>query len=288
MLSYILPLPIILASLRTGYAAGWSVMTATMFLLVVLMGPLRAISYVLLHGLMAATLGSLWRRGCNFWLTLFTVGAVRMIGQLTYVGLSSAVMRENFFSFILSNVYAMLDQVAVVINIGGTPSPLVVVIVMLNLTLVNNVTFCFVLQVAYRAFLSRMGYDVGKFPAYIQQVIFGSKVEDVTDLEPDSSHANGGSGSKFISSIANFLATPITGSSNTTPSPNPSSRNSPALPSAAEASTATSTPEAALMYKHVFLPFFTSLDIFLSQTSLSSMLRVEVREEVYQYDVFFS
>lgn len=74
----------------------------------VLLGPLRAVSYTLLHGLLAATLGTLWKAGSNFWLCVVVGALVRMTGQLSYLVLSSVTMNENLFAVMLSNVYAML------------------------------------------------------------------------------------------------------------------------------------------------------------------------------------
>ncbi len=73
-----------------------------------LLGPLRAVSYLLIHGLLAASLASLWCIKANFWLCVGLGAAVRMAGQLLYLVLSSVTMNENLFAIMMSNVYAML------------------------------------------------------------------------------------------------------------------------------------------------------------------------------------
>ncbi|GIL53481.1 hypothetical protein Vafri_9072 [Volvox africanus] len=107
-LGYFLPLPVVLAALRSGGGAGWRTMTATCFLLVVLLGPLRAMSYFFLHGLLAATLGSLWSARGGFWVGVMAGALVRMFGQLSYLVMSSVTMNENMFALLLSNVYNTL------------------------------------------------------------------------------------------------------------------------------------------------------------------------------------
>ncbi len=153
-LGYFLPLPVVLAAMRGGPAAGAKTMMATGFLLVgetlagrvlaerahrcaaqtrlaacphhprhavdagfrapvcarcaVLLGPLRALSYVLIHGVLAAALGAMWRQRANFWLCVLGGACVRMLGQLAYLVLSSVTMNENLFAIMMSNVYAML------------------------------------------------------------------------------------------------------------------------------------------------------------------------------------
>lgn len=78
------------------------------FVSAVLLGPLRAVSYVLIHGLLAATLASLWRLKANFWLGIVVGAVVRMAGQMAYLVLSSVTMNENLFAIMLSNVYSLL------------------------------------------------------------------------------------------------------------------------------------------------------------------------------------
>ena len=56
-----------------------------LFLPAVLLGPLRAVSYLLLHGLVAATLGTLWKGGVGWWTSIAISSVVRMVGQLSYL-----------------------------------------------------------------------------------------------------------------------------------------------------------------------------------------------------------
>ncbi len=73
-----------------------------------LLGPLRAVTYVLMHGLLAASLGSLWRLRAPWSLSVPIGAVIRMAGQLAYLLLSSVTMNENLFAVLLSNVHALL------------------------------------------------------------------------------------------------------------------------------------------------------------------------------------
>lgn len=107
-LGYFLPLPVVIAACRSGPAAGWGTMTATAFLLLVLLGPLRAVTYVLMHGMTAAALGSMWVWKWP-WLASVAVGsASRMAGQMGYLVLSSATMNENLFAVMVANVHNLM------------------------------------------------------------------------------------------------------------------------------------------------------------------------------------
>lgn len=93
----------------------------------VLLGPLRATTYMLVHGLFAATLGLCWKLRVNWWLSVLLGGLVRMGGQVMYLALTSLTMNENLFVVLLGNIYAMLvrqtsDGIPI-ITIGITAYP---------------------------------------------------------------------------------------------------------------------------------------------------------------------
>ncbi|XP_042979047.1 uncharacterized protein LOC122309586 isoform X2 [Carya illinoinensis] len=54
-------LPIVISSMRWGIAAGRKTMVATAMLLLVLSGPVKALTYLLKHGIVGLTMGALWR-----------------------------------------------------------------------------------------------------------------------------------------------------------------------------------------------------------------------------------
>jgi hypothetical protein len=74
----------------------------------VLLGPLRALSYALVHGVVAATLGTCWRLKANFWLAVLAGGVMRVVGQLGYLALASLTMNDNVWGIMVSNVYNLL------------------------------------------------------------------------------------------------------------------------------------------------------------------------------------
>ncbi|OWM75846.1 hypothetical protein CDL15_Pgr009490 [Punica granatum] len=65
------PLPIVLSSMRWGIAGGRKTMVATAVLLLVLSGPLKALTYLLTHGVLGFAMGSLWRLGASWSVSIF-------------------------------------------------------------------------------------------------------------------------------------------------------------------------------------------------------------------------
>lgn len=182
---YFLPLPIILSSFRSSNGwSGWKTMSATSFLLVVLLGPLKALSYLLLHGLVAATLGALWTKKVGWWLSITASSIVRMLGQLAYLLLSSITMNENFFGIVLHNVHSMLDQISATIGSTGAPSSTAVACMLFSLLLVNSVIYCFLLHVIYRLVLQSMGFQLGPLPGFVKGYLYaGMSAEQRQQME---------------------------------------------------------------------------------------------------------
>jgi hypothetical protein len=79
-----------------------------LFCAAVLLGPLRAITYVLMHGMLAAALGSMWVWQWPWGLSIISGAVLRMAGQLGYLVLSSLTMNENLFAVMLANVHNLL------------------------------------------------------------------------------------------------------------------------------------------------------------------------------------
>lgn len=70
-----------------------------------LQGPIKALTYLLMHGILAASMGGLWAKKVG-WLVSVPLGAfVRVAGQLVYFVLMSWVLNENLFALMVTNIY---------------------------------------------------------------------------------------------------------------------------------------------------------------------------------------
>ncbi|MCL7030606.1 hypothetical protein MKW94_022316, partial [Papaver nudicaule] len=93
-------LPIVISSIRWDLAAGRKTMVATAMLLLTLSGPVKALTYLLMHGLVGLAMGSLWRLRANWVLSIALCTFVRAIGAMGYVLISSFLIRENILSLV--------------------------------------------------------------------------------------------------------------------------------------------------------------------------------------------
>ncbi|XP_061340733.1 uncharacterized protein LOC133287186 isoform X2 [Gastrolobium bilobum] len=91
-------LPIVISSMRWGVDAGRKTLVATTILLFVLSGPVKALTYLLKHGIVGFTMGTLWRSGASWNLSIFLCTIVRSLGAVGFVLISSFLIRENILA----------------------------------------------------------------------------------------------------------------------------------------------------------------------------------------------
>jgi hypothetical protein len=89
-LGYALPLPMVLATLRHGGGAGARALGAAALLLSLLVGPLRAAAFALVHGLPALALGAAWARRAPWAVSVPAGAAARVAGCVLRLGRARA------------------------------------------------------------------------------------------------------------------------------------------------------------------------------------------------------
>lgn len=175
-LGYLLPLPIVIAAMRSGPAAARKTMTTTCFLLLVLLGPIRMVTYFFMHGMFACTLGLLWSARCPWAVSVPLAAVVRVLGTLCYLSVSSWTLNENLFALLVTNVFAFLDQMLALLGISGAPSLLVVVVTLASLLAVNCTFYVFLMHLMYELILRQMGYSTGRMPGLVQRLLHRQRV----------------------------------------------------------------------------------------------------------------
>lgn len=165
-------LPIVISSMRWGVAAGRKAMVATAMLLLVLCGPVKALTYLLMHGLVGFTMGSLWRSRANWGLSIVTCTLVRAMGAMGYVLISSFLIRENILALITINIHASLTYLFTAIGINIIPSMGAIYAIFGTLLLLNCGFFVFLLHILYGLFLTKLGMKASlRLPRWLEKAI---------------------------------------------------------------------------------------------------------------------
>ncbi|PWA85104.1 hypothetical protein CTI12_AA153550 [Artemisia annua] len=150
-------LPIVFSSMRWGIVAGRKTMVATAVLLLVLAGPIKAITYLLMHGFLGLAMGSLWRSKASWGVSVFVSALVRAVGAVGYVIMYSFLIRENILALITINIHASATFILSSFGFLAIPSMNVIYAIFGTLVLLNCSFFVFLLHLLYALFFTRLG-----------------------------------------------------------------------------------------------------------------------------------
>ncbi|KAM7492158.1 hypothetical protein LguiA_035079 [Lonicera macranthoides] len=150
-------LPIVFSSMRWGMVAGRKTMVATATLLLVLSGPVKALTYLLMHGLLGLTMGSLWRSRASWRVSIPLSAFVRAIGAMGYVVTYSFLIRENILALITINIHASLTYALTALGLYSIPSMNTIYAIFGTLLLFNCGFFVFLLHLLYSLFFTKLG-----------------------------------------------------------------------------------------------------------------------------------
>eukprot|EP00803_Ostreobium_quekettii_P009366 evm.model.scf_1715.1 EVM.evm.TU.scf_1715.1 scf_1715:1729-7878(-) len=170
-LFYILPFPLVLASLRSGPAASRKTLTSTFFLIFVLLGPVSACRYILLYGMTGITVGQLWTWRVPWSVSIPTCIAVFIVGLLGFVVSGSVVLRTNLFMLLINNVYSVVARLTMTFGFQAAPTIPAVVAFLFLLAGLRALFYMSILHVLYALMLSNMGYDIGPVPKAVERLL---------------------------------------------------------------------------------------------------------------------
>nr|XP_010929088.1 uncharacterized protein LOC105050672 [Elaeis guineensis] len=165
-------LPIVISSIRWGMAAGRKTMVATSMLLLTLAGPVKASTYLLMHGVVGLAMGSLWRLRINWGVSIVLCTVVRATGAIGYVLLSSFLIRENILDLITINLHASLTYMLMAMGVNTVPSMDAIYAIFGSLLLLNCGFFVFLLHILYAVFIAKLGMKASLIlPEWLEKAI---------------------------------------------------------------------------------------------------------------------
>lgn len=166
------PLPIVISSLRWGIAAGRKTMVATVLLLFTLSGPVKASTYLLMHGVVGLAMGTMWRLETNWIVSIILCSIIRAVGACGYVLVSSFLIRENILQLITVNIHASLTFILAAAGVNAIPSMDAIYVIFGTLLLLNCAFFVFILHIIYTIFLTKLGIKPSvRLPRWLDKAI---------------------------------------------------------------------------------------------------------------------
>lgn len=172
-LAYVLPLPVVVAALRSGAGPALKTVTTAFLLLFILTGPVRAATYLLVYGLLSLALGAAWAWRASWALSIPAAALVRIAGYAAYVQVSSWALGENLAALMVANAHALLDQLSASLGTSGAPSPAAVVVTLASLLFVHSLFYVSLLHVLYAILLAGLGLDMGyeRLPGFVRRMV---------------------------------------------------------------------------------------------------------------------
>ncbi|KAI4386437.1 hypothetical protein MLD38_004368 [Melastoma candidum] len=165
-------LPIVISSMRWGIPAGRKTMVATAVLLLVLSGPLKALTYLLMHGVLGFSMGTLWRLGASWSVSISVCTLVRALCAIGYVLISSFLIRENILDLITINLHALLAYLFASLGVNSILPMSVIYAIFGFVLLLNSVFLVFLLHLLYSIILSRLGMKASlKLPTWLEKAL---------------------------------------------------------------------------------------------------------------------
>ncbi|KAL3821017.1 hypothetical protein ACJIZ3_006922 [Penstemon smallii] len=165
-------LPIVLSTMRWGSEAGRKTMVATVVLLFVLSGPVKAVTYLLLHGLPGFAMGTFWRSKTSWGASVFLCSIVRAIGALGNVLIISYLIGENILKLITINAHAGVTYLLSSLGTIAVPSMNFIYFIFGFLLMLNCGFYIFLLHLLYAVFFTRLGMkDSLRLPKWLEAAI---------------------------------------------------------------------------------------------------------------------
>ena len=183
-MGYLLPLPIILMGARHGARSSWSTLGLISVLQTVLFGPVRAASFVCVHGFYSAVLSTFWsrsqrrgkaggkRRIGDSWLVIVVVTAIsRACGLIGSIFLLSWLIGDNILSLIFSGIENLFEQLFSVLGLPYLEFPLprgLLAGTFFCLAILSSCLYVAVVYVMHASVIYKMGIEV-PVPAFLRR-----------------------------------------------------------------------------------------------------------------------
>ena len=143
------PLPMVLAGVRHGRRGCLLTFCIASVLLVVLAGPIRTASFILMHGTVGVATGLACAADLPWTPAVLLTAVARTAGAIGTVLLSSAVVGENMFVLVASQAYGIVDACLGAVGAAASPSLSAIAIGTTVLIFTNCIIYCFLLYLLF-------------------------------------------------------------------------------------------------------------------------------------------
>ena len=165
------PIPIALIYLRRGNRASWMAAVVSGLLLLVLMGPTRSIIFFMPYGLMGVLLGACWHSRRNWGVSIGLGAAIGSLGILFRFWLTSLLLGENLWVYVITQITKLLDWVFFRLGILAQPDFALIQILALGSIVVQNLVYLFAVHLVALMLLDRLDNPIPRPPEWVRVLL---------------------------------------------------------------------------------------------------------------------
>ena len=148
-------------------------------LLTILLGPTRSIFFVMPYGLLGVQLGSFWRRGAKWELSILTGGILVALGTFFRIWLLSLLAGEDLWGYLVAQITQFIDwSLRLLTNWGwiglgalGQPNMTMIAVAAVAMVLFTSMVYLFTVHLAAWLVLERLGVAMPEPPGWVQVLI---------------------------------------------------------------------------------------------------------------------
>ncbi|AFZ54779.1 DUF2232 domain-containing protein [Cyanobacterium aponinum UTEX 3222] len=170
-LKMLFPLPIALVYLRRGKRASIITTIVCGLLLAILMGPPRSIVYIVPYGLMGIQLGALWRRGVNWYVSIFVASLIGCFGFFFRFWLFSILLGEDLWVYVISQITNLADWIFLKLGILARPDMITIQLLAIAVVMVNNIIYSLTVHLVALLMLDRLKTPIPRPPKWLQVIL---------------------------------------------------------------------------------------------------------------------
>jgi uncharacterized protein YybS (DUF2232 family) len=164
-------MPTAIAYLRWGRRASWMTATVASLLLGVLMGPPRALQFLIPYGFLGVLLGGLWRAKAG-WAASFGWGVLLTnIGVFFQTVLLSLLSGTNFWIYLNQQVRGLINWVFEKLGILIDPSLEAVQVVGVAIITVQSLGYLLLVHLVALLLMERLGHPIPDPPPWLAAMI---------------------------------------------------------------------------------------------------------------------
>lgn len=165
------PIPIALIYLRRGNRASWMAAIVSSLLLLVLMGPTRSIIFFMPYGLMGVLLGACWHSRSSWGISISLGAAIGSLGLLFRFWLTSLLLGENLWVYVITQITKFLDWVFFRLGILAQPDFALIQVLALGSIVIQNLVYLFAVHLVALMLLERLGNPIPSPPEWVRVLL---------------------------------------------------------------------------------------------------------------------